>query len=77
MTIPYCGNCDIDRGRCPRYNDTLEQLPCINHPQARDYLMKDVIEELNQWGKEAEELNRTDECSAYVEAINLIKNGVK
>lgn len=55
--VPNCSTCkyyeDCD---CSLYNFRLmsyeealiERIGCLSHPQAREYLMKDVIEELER-----------------------------
>ena len=52
----------------------VENHGCSLHPSAREYLMKDVIEELEEY----KNVSNGDETpyDAYTTAISLIKNGV-
>ena len=89
---PNCSTCTIKR--CPMFSYdggkptdssvhsqqrlAIEKVGCLSHPGAREYLMKDVIKELE----------RLSECNygtdtgrkyaaVHVKVISLIRDGVK
>ena len=89
---PNCGNCShLDEGTkryctCRKINEQVDgedmgfvgRIGCLSHPGAREYLMKDVIKELE----------RLSECNygtdtgrkyaaVHVKVISLIRDGVK
>ena len=92
---PTCQTCTLKP--CPHFsemvheNDTayfimdiIRKVGCLSHPGAREYLMKDVIEELEEridmFSKEA--AAKDNYCLSYraagiAEAITLIRDGVK
>ena len=78
---PTCHNCTTyGTPKCPdcafKKYDTL----CIEHPRIREYLMQDVVKELNQrehnLGMHLTEREK-GKCDGYNEAIALIQDGVK
>jgi hypothetical protein len=99
--IPHCSTCPHKRithhGNECKVSSTFLPLPaesliayvgCLSHPDARAYLMADVIEELTTLLDIARletidntayplRLRRKGEVRAYEVAISLIKNGVK
>ena len=59
-------------------SDIVERNGCFHHPGAREYLMKDVIQELERRSR----ITSTHRCTVWVlavydEAIALIRDGVK
>lgn len=72
---PTCHDCNhYGYEECPYYPNeaTLEGSACIRHPQAREYLMADVIKEL-EWARAAKTTELIDE---HIDnAIALIKGG--
>ena len=58
----------------------LKNVGCLSHPNAREYLMQDVVKELNQrehnLGMHLTEREK-GKCDGYNEAIALIRDGVK
>jgi len=61
-------------------SDIVERNGCFHHPNARAYLMQDVLAELNQrehnLGMHLTEREK-GKCDGYNEAIALIRDGVK
>ena len=53
-------------------DDYFDKACCPLHPNAREYLMKDVIQELERLYKNAEHKD-TSQYMAYERAISLIK----
>jgi len=86
---PNCSTCDHkDNDWCEDLNRILtwheksliSEVGCMLHPQAREYLMKEVIAELERRINSCQDnLMENAFCYAYNEAINLIrgKGGVK
>ena len=92
---PNCGNCpdhtenqymDFCHGY-PMSNDNptemlnhIKKHGCLDHPGAREYLMQDVVKELNRrehnLGMHLTEREK-GKCDGYNEAIALIRDGVK
>ena len=58
----------------------IEQLGCLSHPSAREYLMADVIQELEK-AKSENRINGSVWCNGYDDALKLaialIRDGVK
>jgi hypothetical protein len=54
-----------------------KEYGAICHPQAREYLMKDVIEELKRRCENTDRDEFYNSDVMYEEAITLIKEGVK
>ena len=67
---PNCSTCRCEFDDC---KSKVYGLACLEHPNAREYLMKDVIEEL---GRAIKTCDVPDKEDAYDYAISLIKNGV-
>jgi hypothetical protein len=69
---------------CPAFvcdKTMIDIVGCLSHPQAREYLMKDVIKELEESIKLCEsdtpcDSKRTLEAAGYRYAITLIRDGV-
>jgi len=99
---PNCGNCShLDEGTkryctCRKINEQVDgedmgfvgRIGCLSHPGAREYLMKDVIKELERlkhesyntprFPSEMSKLNYEEyrRYLAYTHAISLIRDGV-
>lgn len=81
---PNCGNCHLPKNMRSRYGmncetlgetidpDTVEKCGCLFHPDARAWLMRDVIKEL--YDRDWEHMGGT--MISCREVIDLIKNGV-
>ena len=55
----------------------IKKVGCASHPQAREWLMKDVIEELQRQKTVCANYFSFNREAALEEAIALIKEGVK
>jgi hypothetical protein len=53
-----------------------EKVGCLSHPGAREYLMKDVIQELERQAVDARRFKNHERVAGYEKAISLLK-GVK
>lgn len=63
---PTCHDCDqYGTEVCPYYPDevTLEKTACIRHPRAREYLMADVISDLEKFIRGNSETIEADDGS--------------
>ena len=70
---PNCSGCPVwkKQSSCPN-RDTA----CVEHPNAREYLMQDVIKELERL-EDSDLMVSTFERGAYRHALALIRDGVK
>lgn len=60
-------------------HDFIDKVGCMSHPQAREYLMKDVLEELER-EKTVNRINGNVWCNGYDDALKLaiaLVKGVK
>ena len=90
---PNCGNCDSKKCEypsgnlyCYRLDEMIDPVKtnlcgCFHNPNAREYLVQDVVKELESNGKTTRlPLNMTPTMAhrrAISEAIALIRDGVK
>lgn len=77
---PTCHNCTTyDTLKCPDCAVREDDALCIEHPRLREYLMRDVVKELERlYNEETKQSSSYSEGKAdgYDRAISLIK-GVK
>jgi hypothetical protein len=68
---PTCFNCSKEK-KCDRGDGTIN---CIRHPKAREYLLQDVIQELERLYDEHDKYDSYGRgmADAYDRAISLIK----
>jgi len=77
--IPDIDECDIlDHTPTEADKKLIKQIGCLLHPKVREYLMRDVIEELE---RRAKLFDKTETANPFAfatrEAITIIKEGVK
>jgi hypothetical protein len=80
IPCPYIAELERESDTAFFIFDQIEKVGCLSHPQAREYLIKDVVEDLEQQVFDIESFAE-DGDSARAEgikqAIALIKEGVK
>ena len=75
--VPFCKYWDTKIPITKYGLDLISHIGCLSHPQAREYLNKEVIAELEQLHQLAVEWKDMPRRLAYVKAIILIRGGVK
>ena len=76
MSEPTCHNCKVfGTPKCPDctgYKHDYDTL-CLEHPRIREYLMNDVIQELERRMKKSASCFAFDKEDIYEDVISLIK----
>ena len=72
LKLPTCD------GNVEQYNQMItKKHGCLDHPGAREWLMKDILEEIDKRGQKATDNREWEVSAVYAEAIALIRDGVK